>query len=64
MFGRPKKYTVVDPKGRPVAEAGPVDAAIWRKKNGPLRVERTNTCSRCGLHNCGGGDCGEKPRRK
>lgn len=55
-----KKYTVVDPDGRTVAEAGPVDAALWRRRaDSPLRVERTETCPRCGLHRCGGGRCAE-----
>jgi len=61
MFGRSKKYTVVDPEGRTVTQAGRVDAALWRRrKNSPLRVEETNTCPRCRLHNCGGGPCAEK----
>lgn len=61
-----KKYTVVEAStGRPVAEAGPVDAVLWersiRRSGGTaLRVERTDTCPACGLHRCGGGPCAEK----
>ncbi len=65
MFGRLKKYTITDEQtGREITQAGPVDARLWKRagqKNGrPVRAERTNLCSACGLHNCGGGPCGEK----
>lgn len=60
-----KKYTVVDEAtGREVAQAGPIDARLWRgvgRRSGhPVRVERTEECPACGLHRCGGGPCAEK----
>lgn len=59
-----KKYTVVDADGRPVSEAGRLDAALWarsiRRSGTPLEVERTDLCAACGLHRCGGGPCAEK----
>lgn len=73
MFGkkpnrpqRSKRYTVIDPaSGRQMAQAGPVDAHLWRltgRRGGhPVRVERTELCPACGLHRCGpAGTCAEK----
>mgnify|MGYP000102322494 CR=1 FL=1 len=63
-MAKAKRHTVVDADGRPVAEAGRLDAALWkhtiRRSGTPLRVERTDLCAACGLHRCGGGPCAEK----